>query len=125
MAKYFKLLLLMIALLMTSCQEGHEAGDLLGQWRLSGSDTKYISFAGSVVLFRGIQEGQVFGNFQHVGDSLFIQCVSINGLPSDTVMVEKSFGFKPFTDIRLHIDAVDSDQLMLSKGGQHWHFYQY
>ena len=118
-------ILLFHLILLASCQEGGEAGDLLGQWRLKDSDTKYVSFSGSLTLFRCTTEGDVFGKFQHVGDSLFIQCLSVYGSPADTAVVENTFGFKPFGDIRLHIDALTSDKIILSKGQQQWHFYKY
>ena len=106
-------------LLVSSCQEGHEAGDLFGMWRLT--ESKYISFSGSIVSFRSTNSArEVFGKFQHVGDSLFIQCSSIKKEKADTVMVEDEFGMKPFTNIRFKIDAVDSDRLLLSKDGQRW-----
>jgi len=134
MAKYFKSFrywllaggcwLLTIGSLVSS-QEGSEAGDLLGQWRLAGSDTHYISFSGSVALLRTSITNRVFGNFQHVGDSLFIQCYSAEGLRSDTTMVEDSFGFKPFNNIRLKIETLDGDVLLLSKDNQKWSFYKY
>ena len=110
---------------LSSCQEGSEAGDLIGQWRLSDSDTHYVSFSGSVALFRGINEGEVYGNFQHAGDSLFIQCYSIYEVRSDTLMVEDSFGFKPFKNIRVKIESLSSDRLLLSKDQQHWTFHKY
>ena len=139
MAKYFKSHILtllhscivpflpcfLFTLPLTSCQEGGEAGDLLGQWRLTGTDTKYISFSGSVTLFRSISESEVGGNFQHVGDSLFIQCYSIYGNPQDTAIVEKTFGFKPFNNIRMKIVTLDADHLTLSKDFQTWSFYKY
>ncbi|MBQ2210762.1 MAG: hypothetical protein II404_12495 [Prevotella sp.] len=129
MAKYFKLLImgccLIVVSVFSSCQEGGEAGDFWGQWRLDGSDTKYINFSGHLTLFRSINEGEVFGKFQHTGDSLFIQCYSIWGAPSDTTLVENTFGFKPFTNIRLKIETFTSDRLVLSKGQQTWSFYKY
>ena len=111
--------------LLTSCQEGGEAGDLFGQWRQTGSDTNYMSFSGSVAAFRTSVEGRVYGNFQHKGDSLFIQCYSVEGLRSDTVIVEESFGFKPFNNIRVKIEALDNDHLILTKEQQSWSFYKY
>ena len=131
MAKYFKHILLLTSyfLLLSSCQEGSEAGDLFGQWRLTGSDTNYMSFSGSVALFRttnnGYLEAQIYGNFQHKGDSLFIQCYSEKGLHSDTVIVEESFGFKPFNNIRVKIEALDNDHLILKKDQQSWTFNKY
>ena len=130
MVRYFKCLVIFSFLLLISCQEGREAGDLLGQWRMAGSDDKYLSFSGSVSLFRLVsadrtETGTVFGNFQHVGDSLFMQCYSVNGLPSDTTIVETAFGFKPFNNIRLKIETLDGDILVLSKEGQTWNFYKY
>lgn len=129
MARYFKIWALGCLLTamgtLSSCQEGKEAGDLLGQWRLTGSDTHYISFSGSVTRLHCTTEGEVFGNFQHVGDSLFIQCHSIGGALSDTIMVEQSFGFKPFNNIRLKIEVLNDDRLRLSKGQQNWEFYKY
>ena len=127
MAKYFKHILLLTSyfLLLTSCQEGSEAGDLFGQWRQTGSDTNYMSFSGSVALFRNSLEGRVYGNFQHKGDSLFIQCYSSEGMPEDTVIVEQAFGLKPFKNIRVKIDVLDSDCLILSKDDKTWSFNKY
>ena len=130
MARYFKYwaigCLLLAVGMLSSCQEGREAGDLLGMWRLTGSDSNYISFSGSVTLFRdGKGAVEVFGNFQHKGDSLFIQCFSKKGERADTILVEESFGFKPFNDIRLKIDKLDGDNLILSKDGQQWNYYKF
>lgn len=125
MAKYFKPTLLFFyscILLLPSCQEGGEAGDLFGQWRIIDSNTNFISFSGSTALLRDVSKGQVFGNFQHVGDSLFIQCYSIYGKQIDTLLVEDSFGFRPFNNIRAKIVTLDSDQLVLSKDDQTWSF---
>ena len=79
MERYYNLIrcwivLIPTLLLVASCQEGHEAGDLFGMWRLT--ESKYISFS----------------------------------------------GMKPFTNIRVKIDAVDGDRLLLSKDGQRWSF---
>ena len=130
MARYYKFFLYSLftihcSLLLTSCQEGGDAGDLLGQWRMDNSDSKYISFSGSVALIKDINTGAVNGNFQHVGDSLFIQCYSEKEQRSDTITVEESFGFKPFNNIRTKIVALDSDQLILTKNGQTWSFHKY
>lgn len=127
MARFCKYIILLTSsiLLLSSCQEGREAGDLLGQWRLKGSDTQYVSFSGSVALFRIIGEGEIFANFQRNGDSLFIQCISINASAADTVIIENSLGFEPFNDIRLKINALNDDDLVLSKDGQTWSFYKY
>lgn len=127
MAKYYKTLLLLTSciLLLTSCQEGGDAGDLLGQWRMDNYDSKYISFSGSVALIKDINTGAVYGNFQHVGDSLFIQCYSEKEQKSDTITVEESFGFKPFNNIRVKIAALDNDQLVITKGSQTWSFHKY
>ena len=127
MAKYYKTLLLLTSciLLLTSCQEGGDAGDLLGQWRMDNYDSKYISFSGSVSLIKDMNTGAVYGNFQHVGDSLFIQCYSEKEQKSDTITVEESFGFKPFNNIRVKIAALDNDQLVITQGSQTWSFHKY
>ena len=130
MARFFKHLLALASylLLLTSsisCQEGGEAGDFFGQWRMKGTEGKYISFSGSTTWLKSMGEGDVFGNFQHVGDSLFIQCYSINATQGDTAIVEQAFGWKPINDIRLKIDVLDGDNLVVSKGGQTWSFYKY
>ena len=52
MAKYYKLLAVGCWLLAASCQEGGDAGDLWGQWRLEGHDDMYISFSGTITQFR-------------------------------------------------------------------------
>jgi hypothetical protein len=67
----------------------------------------------------------VYGNFQHVGDSLFIQCYSEKAEKADTIMIEESFGFKPFNNIRVKIAALDNDQLVITKGSQTWSFHKY
>ena len=124
MARYCKKLtsLLLISLLLISCQEGGDAGELLGQWRLT--DSQYISFSGTIASFRSISDnklkGEVFAKFQHVGDSLFMQCSSIYKEQSDTIMIENDFGMKPFSNIRVKIEALDSDHMTLSKDSQRW-----
>jgi hypothetical protein len=40
-------------------------------------------------------------------------------------MVEERYGLGPFTDIRLKIETLDSDHLVLTKGQQQWSFYKY
>ena len=114
-----------LASLFVSCQEGGDAGDLWGQWRQTDSDEQYISFSGHLVLFRHLTQGEVFGKAQQVGDSLFIQCVSIYSLPKDTAMIEQTYGFKPFTDIRLRVNTLNGDRLVLSKDGRTWTFRKY
>jgi hypothetical protein len=118
-SKYFFLLTSSI-ILFTSCQEGGDAGNLLGQWRLTTKEDMYVSFSGSITQFRKNNGQAVFAKFQHVGDSLFMQCSSIKQQKSDTTMIENEFGMKPFTNIRVRIDALDSDHLTLSKDNQHW-----
>ena len=131
MARDFKQLWLLAALLLAACQEGGEAGDLLGQWRMTGSSDKYVSFSGSVALFRiinvekSVMTVQAFGNFQHRGDSLFIQCYPMEEWPQNVSGVEEDFGFKPFGDIRLKIDVLSSDRLVVSKDGRQWSFGKY
>ena len=125
MARFYKLISLFSIILLISCEEGREAGKLYGQWRMSSSDTKYISFSGSITSIKDLVEGEVFGNFQHVGDSLFIQCYSKDNLLSDTIMIESSYGFKPFNNIRLKIESIDNDNLVISKGGKIWSFFKY
>ncbi len=121
------ILLISSLFLLSSCQEGSKAGDLLGQWRMDRTDNQYISFSGGIAWLQEIPEKEVgvFGNFQRQGDSLFIQCYSREELKSDTIMVEESFGFKPFKNIRVKIETLDSDRLILSKDQQHWTFHKY
>lgn len=121
------LLLTSSIILLTSCQEGSEAGDLLGQWRMNNTDNQYMSFSGGIVWIKTVPDKNfgVFGNFQHKGDSLFIQCFSKEELKSDTIMVEESFGFKPFNNIRVKIEALNGDVMVLSKDGLKWNFYKY
>ena len=106
MARYFKFLAIGVLFtihysLFTSCQEGGDAGDLLGQWRLTEKTDMYVSFSGTITQFRKNNGQAVFAKFQHVGDSLFMQCSSIYQEKSDTVMVEDEYGMKPFTNIRV------------------------
>ena len=132
MARFFKLLVLGIGCLVSACQEGGEAGDLAGIWRMDGTDDKYLSFSGGVALFRVVNAErdamlvEMFGNFQHVGDSLFIQCCP----PADKAEtyidgVENNFGFRPYNNIRLKIDVIDGDRLVVSKDGKRWGFEKY
>ncbi len=126
MARYYKYLVIyLLAFLLFSCQEGREAGDFLGQWRLEGSSSKYISFAGSIIMINHDATGQVYGNFQHTGDSLFIQCFSKNGEKTDTMIVEDIFDFKPIDNIRLKIETFNTDRLVLSKQEKTWSFLKY
>ena len=129
MARFFKYIILLTSsiLLLTSCQEGSDAGDLLGQWRMNNTDNQYMSFSGGIVWIKTVPDKNfgVFGNFQHKGDSLFIQCFSKEELKSDTVMVEESFGFKPFNNIRVKIESLNGDIMVLSKDGQKWNFHKY
>ena len=131
MAKYFKHFIILTSsfFLLTSCQEGSEAGDVLGQWQLTTADNKYMAFSGAIAVFRttnkSIMENQVYGNFQRQGDSLFIQCYSIKGELADTIAIEEGFEFKPFNNIRVKIEALNGDILVLSKDGQKWNFRKY
>ena len=127
MAKYFKYIILLTSsiFLLTSCQEGGDAGDLWGQWRMDGSDSKYISFSGSITMVKDVGVTEVYGNFQHQGDSLMMQYYSKKGELTDTMVVEQSFGFKPINNVRVKIATLDSDHLVLTKDGQTWSFYKY
>ena len=80
----------------------------------------YLSFSGSITQFRNNNGQRVFAKFQHVGDSLFMQCSSIYKEQSDTTMIENDFGMKPFSNIRVKIEALDSDHMTLSKDSQRW-----
>lgn len=132
MARFYKYFLLLTSsiLLLASCQEGSEAGQLLGQWRMTNTNNHYVAFSGSVAVMRttddnGFLQQEVFGNFQREGDSLFIQCYSINEDIADVVMVEEELGFKPFNNIRVKIETLSGDILVLSKDGQKWNFHKY
>ena len=117
--------IVLFSLLLASCQEGGDAGDLWGQWRLEGRDDMYVSFSGTITQFRKNNGQAVFAKFQHVGDSLFMQCSSIYKEKADTLMVEDEFGMKPFINIRVRIDALDSERMLLSKDGQQWTLEKY
>ena len=130
MARFFKYFLFSLfaihfSILISSCQEGREAGDLLGQWRLSSNNNLHIAFSGSIVWIKDLNMVSVNGNFQHVGDSLFIQCYSEKAEKTDTIIVEESLGFKPFNNIRVKIAALDNDQLVITKGSHTWSFHKY
>jgi hypothetical protein len=134
------------SLLLTSCQEGGDAGDLLGMWRVKrlssthggyGSynsgyydyttlfDERYISFSGSIVQFHtvtpdNVMNSQIFGKFQHVGDSLFIQCYSINDSQHDIDVVENLFGFYPFSNIRVKLKFIGDNAIQLTDNNHEW-----
>lgn len=112
-------------MLLAACQEGGEAGDLFGQWRMKGNDAKYISFSGSITWFKDPAVGNVFGNFVHYGDSLSIEWHSINGDPTDTLVIENTFGPRSFNGIRFKVVTLDSESLVLSKDNQTWNFSKY
>ena len=67
----------------------------------------------------------MWGNYSREGDSIYIQCYSLYGRLNDTIIVEEQFGFKPFNDIRMRIETLNSERLVLSKDGKVWSFYQY
>ena len=94
---------------------------------MADSDRLYISFSGHIARLQDTHHGEIFvyGNFQHVGDSIFLQCFSKEGVAKDTTMVEEAFGFKPFNNIRLKVVSVNSDRLVLSKDQQTWSFSSY
>ncbi len=125
MARFFKTLFLLAIIFLSSCEEGREAGNLRGQWRMNDTDTRYIGFSGTITVFRELGKGEVFGNFQTANDSLFIQCYSMSRSRSDTLMIEQTYGFSPFNDIRLKIESIDGANLVLSKDGKIWSFYKY
>ena len=127
MVKYFKTVLSAFVLICSfvSCHEGHEAGDLLGMWRMDGSDTHYLKFSGHIVNVTVYGNDEVWGNYSREGDSIYIQCYSLYGRLNDTIIVEEQFGFKPFNDIRMRIETLNSERLVLSKDGKVWSFYQY
>ena len=125
MARFSRYVVILLMLLFVSCQEGGEAGDLVGQWQQQGNSNRYVSFSGSVVWLKSTTDGNIFGNFQHRGDSLFIQFYSAEGLTTDTTLVEDIFGFRPLNDIRLKIDRLDGDMLVLSQKGRGWSFRKY
>ena len=126
MARFYKYFFFLTScIILGSCQEGGDAGDLFGMWRLKNSEPKSISFAGSLVLFRDTNGSQIYGSFRHVSDSLFIQCVSVNASSADTTFIENDYGFKPFDNIRLKINTLNDDDLVLSKDGKTWSFYKY
>ncbi len=129
MASYFKLFLISSIMLLAACQEGGEAGDLQGQWKMDGSESKFMALSGSVTVFRYIIDNklsnEIYGNFQRAGDSLFIQCHSVKGEAYDTLIIETKYGFKPFNNIRLKVETLDTDKLILSKSGQIWSFEKY
>ena len=130
MERYFKYIaiscwLLAVSSLFTACQEGGDAGELFGQWRLTDKEDMYVSFSGTITQFRKNNGQAVFAKFQHVGDSLFMQCSSTYKQKTDTTMAEDEFGMKPFTNIRVKIDALDSERLLLSKDGRHWTLEKY
>ena len=132
MARYYKQFIVhsskfivLFSLLLSSCQEGGDAGELFGQWRMEGAGSKYISFSGAVAWLQDLEVGEIYGTFQHQGDSLFMQCYSQKGEKTDTIVVEQSFGFSPVNNIRLKIVTLDSDHLVLNKDGRIWSFYKY
>ena len=54
-----------------------------------------------------------------------VTSAGISAIPGDTAIVEQAFGWKPINDIRLKINVLDGDNLVVSKGGQTWSFYKY
>ena len=117
--------------LFTSCQEGGNAHGGYGSYNsgyydyTSLFDEQYISFSGSIVQFHtvtpdNVMNSQIFGKFQHVGDSLFIQCYSINDSQHDIDVVENVFGFYPFNNIRVKIKFVGDNAIQLTDNSHEW-----
>ena len=69
--------------------------------------------------------GNIYGNFQHEGDSLFMQYYSKKAEKTDTVVVEQSFGFRPLNNVRVRIATLDNDRLVLTKDNRTWSFRKY
>lgn len=127
MARFFRntffAIITMVALV--SCEEGREAGDLYGQWRLVGGDNIYVSFSGSLVIMRKTNYSEVYGNFQHVGDSLFMQYYPNNEEPLDTLTLEEELHFKPMNNVRTRITELSGKRLTLTRGSDTWCFEKY
>ena len=74
MARFSKHLILVTSYIflltstLSSCQEGGNAGDLLGQWRLEGYEDMYVSFSGTITQFRKANGQHAFDKGNIYGD---------------------------------------------------------
>lgn len=127
MARFFRntfyAIITMVAL--TACEEGSDAGELYGQWRLVGGENVYVSFSGSLVIMRKTSVAEVYGNFQHVGDSLFMQYYTYKEEPLDTLTIEEELHFRPMNNVRTRITELSGKHLTLTRGGEIWNFEKY
>lgn len=110
---------------LAACEEGSEAGDLYGQWRLVGGDNVYVSFSGNLVIMRKTNVSEVYGNFQHVGDSLFMQYYTNKEEPLDTLTLEEELHFKPMNNVRTRITELSCEKLTLTSNDAVWYFEKY
>lgn len=110
---------------LTACEEGSDAGELYGQWRLIGGENVYVSFSGSLVIMRKTSVAEVYGNFQHVGDSLFMQYYTYKEEPLDTLTMEEELHFRPMNNVRTRITELSGKRLTLTRGGETWNFEKY
>lgn len=113
MKKSIIILLLAFAALV-SCQKEDENGDLGGFWKLQQIE---MNETGSVIVTRNenrfwrvqlelIQIGEGKGRFQHAGDSLFVQLITIPDNPKD-------FGLYSPRDERFGVLHLDRNGMVL------------
>ncbi len=136
MAKFFKYYSIVSLFLFAACQNEGDIGSLYGQWLLRNSyvngenklfDNIYFSFQGKVVWVKSVNAdnhtyNDVFGNFQHVGDSLLINFVQKSEQTTTTSLIEERCGFVDADNVRLIIKNLDSSELILSDGDNYWKY---
>ncbi len=139
MAKFYKYFCFVLLFLLTACQNEGDIGSLYGQWKLTNShvngenklfDNIYFSFQGKVVWVKSVNAdnhtyNDVFGNFQHVGDSLLINFVQKSELTTTASLIEERCGFADADNVRVLIRNLDSSELILLDGDNYWNFEKY
>lgn len=112
------IILLLGAILTSSCQKKDDNGNLGGFWKLLSieesdgtvKDTKEENIFWAIQLdllqVRANESLRAYGRFQHIGDSLFVQMI-------DTPKILSEYGLKDPTDARFGVEHLDRKKMVL------------
>lgn len=139
MGRFYKYFCLLSFFLLSACQNEGDIGYLYGQWSLKSSyingenkkyDNIYFSFQGKVVWVKSVNAtyhtyNDVFGNFDHVGDSILFSFVQKSESTTTTFLIKEKCGFSDADNVRLLIKNIDSSELILIDRDNYWYFEKY
>lgn len=137
--------LFLTVLVVPSCTNDGDIGDLYGQWQLrqyqrgdsvATFDEAFMSFQNSVVQMQvsnsdAHRSFSIWGNFQHVGDSLFLDFTvtaivkgEMASPPSISDLLLQYFALPvdSTNSSRLRILRLDDGKLHLERGGEVWQY---